>query len=130
MPGWDKTFDWTVYFEQLGFEVYKMIVAGNDVIQGALALERKEDHVYVHLIESAPHNRHDKVFDYIGEHLIAFACNRSMDLGFDGCIAFQSKTKQRLMWHYINDLGARHLGGGYMIISESVAERLIMLYLS
>ncbi|SED10304.1 hypothetical protein [Paenibacillus sp. GP183] len=127
---WDEAFDWTVYFGQPGVEVYKMLITGNDVIQGAIALERKEDHVYIHLIESAPNNRYDKEFDLIGEHLVAFACKRSMDIGYDGLVAFRSKTRPRLLAYYIRDIHAQHIGGGHMIISESVAEELIMLYLS
>lgn len=130
MQDWDEAFDWSIYFGQPGIEVYKMIVTGNDDIQGAIALERKADHVYVHLIESAPGNRFDKVFDLVGEHMIAFACKRSKDLGYDGFVAFRSKTKRSLMSFYMYNCGAQHIGGGNMVIIEPVAERLIMLYLS
>jgi hypothetical protein len=130
MHNWDKAFDWTVYFGQPGVEVYKMVVAGNDEIQGAIALERKVDHVYIHLIESAPHNRFGNTFDFVGEHLVSFACKRSMDLGHNGFAAFRSKTRPSLLAYYIRDMHAQHIGGGNMIISESVAEELIMLYLS
>ncbi|MEF3309354.1 hypothetical protein PV433_10620 [Paenibacillus sp. GYB004] len=128
MSDWNDAFNWRFYFSQRGVEVYKMVVTGDDVIQGAIALERKEDHVWVHLIEGIPNKR--KEFDLIGEHLMAFACKRSMDLGHEGAVAFQSKIKQRLMLFYSNAVGASHFGGGLMIISEAVAERLVMLYLS
>ncbi len=128
MQDWNDSFDWTVYFGHRGVEVYKMVIRGNDVIQGVIALERKEDHVWVHLIESLPDER--KEFDLIGEHLLAIACKRSMELGLDGVVAFQSKTRSRLMMYYINDVGAAHFGGGLMVIEEPVAKRLVMLYLS
>ncbi len=86
------------------------------------------DHVWVHLIESLPYER--KEFDLIGEDLLAFACKRSMDLGLDGAVAFQSKTRSRLMNYYINTVGAAHFGGGLMVIEEPVPKRLVMLYLS
>jgi len=130
MHNWDEAFDWSVYFGKPGFEVYKMVVTGNDEIQGAIALERKGDHVYIHLIEGAPHNRLDKIFKYVGLHLIAFSCKRSMELGYDGFVALRSKTHPRLMYYYTHVVGAMHIGGGNMIIDESVAKRLIMLYLS
>lgn len=130
MADWEKAFDWTIYFGQPYVEAYKLTVTGNNAIQGALAIERKEDHVYIHLIESAPHNRLGKEFDWVGEHLIAFACQRSKDLGLDGFVSFQSENKARLINHYMRNIGAKHIGGGLMIISESVAENLIMLYLS
>ena len=129
MSHWDEAFDWSVYFGKPRIEAYKMVVTGNDEIQGAIALERRHDHVYIHLIESAPHNRRiDKVFDYIGEHLIAFGCKRSMDLGQDGFVAFQAKTK--LISYYERNMQAQHIRNGYMIISDTVAKRLIMLYLT
>lgn len=34
MYDWNKTFDWKVYFDQSGVEAYKMVIRGNDVIQG------------------------------------------------------------------------------------------------
>ncbi|QQZ64575.1 hypothetical protein JI735_34675 (plasmid) [Paenibacillus sonchi] len=128
MHDWEKGFDWSVYFGQRGIEVYKMVVRGNDVIQGAIALECKEDHVWVHLIESVPSER--KEFDLIGEHLMSFACKRSMELDFEGAVAFQSKKKQRLMQYYVDVIGASHISGGLMVIDEPVAEHLVMLYLS
>lgn len=127
MNDWDPTFDWSIYINHSEIEVYKMTISGYDEIQGAIALENREDHVFVHLIESAPHNRFSKVFDYVGEHLIAFACKRSIELGHDGYIAFQAKT--RLVPYYEKNMDAQHIKSGYMIITDSVARKLIMLYL-
>lgn len=125
---WNENLNWSLYFGFSNVEVYKMVIRGDDVIQGAIALERKEDHVWIHLIESIPNER--KELDLIGEHLIAFACKRSKDFGHDGAIGFRSKTKKRLMEYYIHEVGAEHIGNGLMLIDESVAEHLIMLYLS
>src|SRR5690606_3254765 len=55
MCDWENGFDWSIYFDQRGIEVYKIVIHGNAVIQGAIALEQKEDHVWVHLVESIPH---------------------------------------------------------------------------
>ncbi|MFS0841313.1 hypothetical protein [Paenibacillus sp. 1P03SA] len=128
MKEWDNAFNWTVYFGLTGFEVYKMVIKGNDDIQGAIALERKEDHVFVHLIESAPRNRFDKVFERVGLNLVAFACKRSKELGHEGFVLFQSKTK--LIQYYEKNMFAQHIGGGNMIISDVAANRLIELYLT
>ncbi|HUC93865.1 MAG TPA: hypothetical protein VMS09_17930 [Paenibacillus sp.] len=128
MSDWDESFDWTVYFGHRGIEVYKMCVVGNPDIQGALALEYKEDHVWVHLIESAPHNRFGKVFDYVGENLMAYACLRSMELGCDGFIAFNAKT--RLIRYYLLNMRAKRLGNGErMYIDGVAAEHLVQVYL-
>ncbi len=40
MHDWNEAFDWTVYFGHRGVEVYKMVICGNDVILGVIALER------------------------------------------------------------------------------------------
>ncbi|MBV6717165.1 hypothetical protein [Paenibacillus chitinolyticus] len=128
MKGWEEEFDWTIYFDLPGFEVYKMVIKGNDDIQGAIALERKADHVFVHLIESAPWNRDDKVFERAGLNLMAFACKRSKDLGHEGFVSFQSKT--RIIQYYEKNMFAQHIGGGNMIISDVAANRLIELYLT
>ncbi|QHW33882.1 hypothetical protein GZH47_25865 [Paenibacillus rhizovicinus] len=129
LNGRDKAFDWTIYYNYPQVLVFKMMIIGNDAIQGAIALENKEDHVYVHLIESAPHNRSDKVFEFIGEHLLAYACQLSMRFGHDGYVVLQSKSAPRLLHFYTQVIGAKHVGGLRMILNETVARRLIMLYL-
>lgn len=130
MQDWDEAFDWTDYFGKPNVEVYKMIATGNDEIQGAIALERKEDHVFILLIESAPHNRFGKTFKYVGLHLIAFACKRSIEIGHEGAVALESKTKPKLLSYYTQVVGAKQYGGGLIVIEEPVAEELVMLYLS
>lgn len=127
MSNWLDDFDWTVYFGQPEVEVYKMVITGNDVIQGAVALEPREDHIHVHLIESAPHNRMNHEFKYIGIHLIAFACHRSRELGHEGFVTVQAKTN---LVEYYRRAGARHMGGGRMIIDDIVARHLIAVYLN
>ncbi|MGG1880327.1 hypothetical protein ABDI30_22530 [Paenibacillus cisolokensis] len=127
MAEWEDTFDWGIYFTYRNVELHKLVIQGDDMIQGAIALERREDHVYVHLIESAPHNRFGKIFDFVGETLIAFACQRSLDLGFEGFVAFDAKTQ--LIAYYARNMFATHIGGGRMIINETNARKLIMLYL-
>lgn len=105
-----------------------MVIRGNAVIQGAIALERREDHVWVQLIESIPKQR--KEFSWIGLHLLAFACKRSCELGFEGAVALQSKMRPTLIQYYTNVVGASHFGGGLIVINEAVAKQLTMLYLS
>lgn len=127
MKSWDQAFNWGIYFGYRNVELYKLVIRGNDNIQGVIALERKADHVYIHLIESAPHNRFDKIFDFVGETLVAFACQRSLDLGYEGFVALDAKT--HLIAYYARNMLATHIGGGRMIINEANARKLIMLYL-
>lgn len=91
--GWEKEFDWMIYFHRPNHEVYKMVIPGNDEIQGAVALEPRREHVFVHLVESAPHNRQpDQEFMLVGLHLFAYACQRSVELGFEGFVSLVAKT--------------------------------------
>jgi len=73
------------------------------------------DHFYLHLVESAPFNLGKKKL-YVGVpgNLFAFTCKLSWDKGYEGFVAFQSKTK--LVEHYKTMLGAVHVGGHKMII--------------
>ena len=54
--GW--AFDWKDEFKQPERDVYKLTIVNNsDIIQGLICLEVKEDHVYMHLVESSPFNK-------------------------------------------------------------------------
>lgn len=133
MNSWEESFDWTLYFGESKpgeIRTYKMKVKNQTQIEGAIALESRQDHVYIHLIESAPHNRNRKIFDLVGEHLIAFACWQSRLCGYGGYVAFQSKSSPRLINYYKQNIGAVEVGSGIMIIDEHAAQKLIMLYLN
>ena len=54
--GWQ--FDWKYELRQPEREVYKLTIPNNiTVIQGLISLEVKTDHLYMHLVESAPFNK-------------------------------------------------------------------------
>ena len=54
--GWD--FDWRSELKQPEREIYKLTIQGNPtIIQGLMSIEVRSDHVYLHLIESAPFNK-------------------------------------------------------------------------
>lgn len=51
-------FDWKFEFKQPQRDVYKLTIVNNQsVIQGLISFEIKSDHVYMHLVESAPFNK-------------------------------------------------------------------------
>ena len=59
----------------------------------------------MHLLESAPHNiGSKKKFMGVPGNLVAFICKLSFEYGFDGEVAFDSKTA--LIEHYQKSLGA------------------------
>lgn len=121
-------FNWREEFNDLQKEVYKLTISNNlQVIQGLISLTIESDHVFMHLIESAPFNiGKQKMYLGVPGNLVAFACKISFQRGFDGFVSFHSKT--RLIEHYIHSLGAYHFGGQLMIIPTDSAEKLVSKY--
>ncbi len=74
--GWQ--FNWESEFKIQSRSVYKLTIAPNSkIIQGLVSLEVKSDHVYMHLIESAPLNiGNQKTYLGVPGNLVAFAKSR------------------------------------------------------
>lgn len=124
----DWLFDWKNEFKEPARDVYKLTIANNStIIQGLISLEVKEDHVYMHLVESSPFNKGTtKVYSGVPGNLVAFACKLSFQRGHEGNVSFLSKTQ--LIDHYEKTLGAVHFGGRIMIIETQAALKLIKKY--
>ena len=124
----DWQFDWKLEFKNPNSEVYKLTTINNPtIIQGLLSIEDKGDHIFMHLIESAKFNKgKHKLYLGIPENLVAFACKVSSDKGYDGYVAFDSKTV--LIEHYRQTLGATHLIRQRMFIDPIAADKLITRY--
>ncbi|NNV55879.1 hypothetical protein [Limnovirga soli] len=114
-------FNWVNELKIPTREVYKLTISNNPaIIQGVISLEVKTDHVYMHLIESAPFNiGKNKTYLGVPGNLVAFACKLSFQRGGEGYVSFLSKTK--LIEHYEKSLGAIHFGGHNMVITTEVA---------
>jgi len=123
-------FDWKFEYKQPQRDVYKLTIVNNQtIIQGLISLEIKSDHVYMHLIESAPFNKgKSKIYEGVPGNLVAFACKLSFQRGHEGNVSFFSKTQ--LVQHYIDTLGAMHVGGRIMIIDTKASLKLINKYFS
>ncbi len=123
-------FDWKLELSKPERDIFKLTIVNNqNVIQGLISLEVKIDHVFVHLIESASFNKgKTKVYSGVPGNLVAFACKLSFQRGHEGFVSFISKTK--LINHYIESLGAIHLGGRVMMIDTKVALKLVNKYYS
>ena len=67
-------FDWKTECKMPDRDVYKLTISGNSaIIQGLISLTEKEDHVYMHLIVSAPFNLgRNKVYIGVPGNLVAF----------------------------------------------------------
>ena len=126
--GWQ--FDWKYELKHPERDVYKLTITNNEtIIQGLISLEVKADHVFMHLVESAPFNKgKSKMYSGVPGNLVAFACKLSFQRGHDGNISFISKTQ--LITHYVESLGAMHFGGRLMIIDTVAASKLINKYFS
>ena len=126
--GW--LFDWRLELKHPERDVYKLTIVNNQtIIQGLISLEVKSDHVFMHLVESAPFNKgKSKLYSGVPGNLVAFACKLSFQRGHEGNIAFISKTQ--LIDHYTESLGAIHVGGRLMIIDSVAALNLINRYFS
>jgi len=124
--GWQ--FDWSKERKYPTREVYKLTISNNpNIVQGLVSLEVKQDHVFMHLIESAPFNiGKNKIYLGVSGNLLAFACKLSFQRGGEGYVSFIAKT--RLIEHYKNALGAIHVGGHLMAITTEQALRLTDKY--
>lgn len=86
--GWQ--FDWKWEYKQPERDVYKLTIVNNPtIIQGLISLEVRTDHVYMHLVESAPFNKGKaKVYSGVPGNLVAYACKLSFQRGHEGNVAF------------------------------------------
>jgi hypothetical protein len=126
----DKTwlFDWGKEYKKANCRVYKLTVEYNPhIIQGLACFEVMQDHVFMHLIESACFNRGaQKMYKGVMGNLVAFGCKLSFEKGFEGCLSFIAKTA--LIQHYIDSLGAMLFGARTMIIETKSALQLTQKY--
>ena len=121
-------FNWSKELKDNRKEVYKLTTVNNaTIIQGLLSIEDKEDHMFMHLIESAKFNKgKDKVYFGVPGNLVAYACKVSVGKGYEGFLAFDAKST--LIKHYQESLYATHFRGLRMFIETSAALRLISQY--
>ena len=121
-------FDWVKELKDSTRNVYKVTTEHNPlIIQGLVSLEVKQDHIFMHLIESAKFNKgKGKIYIGVPGNLVAYACKVSVDEGFDGFLAFDAKSV--LIKHYEQSLGATHFKGLRMFIYPNVAIKLISQY--
>lgn len=102
--GWN--FSWRKEFIAAHKIVYKLVTKIQpQVIQGLISISVEEGFIFMHLIESAPHNI-GKRKRYLGVpgNLVAFVCKLAFEYGYNGEVAFDSKTA--LIDHYNKTLGA------------------------
>jgi len=81
----------------------------------------------MHLLESAKFNRSKgKMYIGIPGNLVAYACKSSFEKGYDGFVAFDSKTA--LVENYRKMLGATLFRGQRMYLETVAALALVSRY--
>lgn len=121
-------FNWLKELKDKSKEVYKLTTINNpSIIQGLVSIEDKQDHIFMHLIESSKFNKgKGKIYLGVPGNLVAYACKVSVDKGYEGFLAFDAKSA--LIKHYEKTLRATHFRGLRMFIETSAALRLISQY--
>ena len=121
-------FDWRLEINNSERQVFSLSTVHNSaIIQGLICVEDKKDHIFLHLLESAKFNKgKNKLYLGVAGNLVAFACKMSFEKGYDGFIAFDSKTA--LIKHYEQTLGATHFRGQRMFIKTYAAQILVNTY--
>lgn len=124
----DWQFDWHKELKDKTKEIYKLTTVNNPtILQGLVSIEDKQDHVFMHLIESAKFNKgKSKVYLGVPGNLVAYACGLSVNKGYEGFLAFDAKSS--LIKHYQQSLHATHFRGLRMFIETSAALKLISQY--
>ncbi len=119
--GW--RFDWLR--ENKERRVHKLVgKRTSDVIYGLISFEERSGYVFLNLIERAGFAQSKKQYEGVLQTLVAFACQKSMELGYEGAVAFDSKTT--LIEYYEKTLGAVRLGNSSrMVVETDVAIQLI-----
>lgn len=121
-------FNWHQELKDRSKEVYRLTTINNPtIIQGLLSIEDKQDHIFMHLIESSKFNKgKKKVYLGVPGNLVAYACKVSIDKGYEGFLAFDAKST--LIEHYEQTLHATHFRGLRMFIETNAALRLVNQY--
>ena len=74
-------FPWREEFKLSDRKIYKLTIKDNkNIIQGLCSISDYQDHLYLHLVETAPFNfgKH-KLYEGVPGNLVAFACKQSLD---------------------------------------------------
>jgi hypothetical protein len=123
---WD--FNWVTELEKPKRKVYALVIKSDpSVFQGLVSSEDFHDHIFFHLLESAPVNKgHNKLYAGVAGNLVAFLCKTSFEMGYGGNVVFEPKT--RLIEHYKNTLGAQLITRSRMLIDTKNALLLVKKY--
>src|SRR5690554_4233214 len=91
--GW--LFDWKNEFKEPVKDVYKLTIVNNPaIVQGLISLEVKIDHVFMHLVESAPFNKgKSKMYSGVPGNLVGICLQTFFPTWTRGKCFFSIKNK-------------------------------------
>jgi hypothetical protein len=118
-------FNWIEIINTDGVISVKLTVEDNQTIQAAMAYTLQRGYIEIKNIERRNYKKL-KVYKNLLQILVAAACALSFDIGNDGYISFDAKTK--LIPYYQKILGATLLFGTKMEINTSNSKKLVSLY--
>lgn len=123
--GW--RFNWSIT-EKNGYDIYELFVKDSETVQGRISLKIDGGVADVDIVETAPHNYGNKgMYEGIGAHFFAIACQVSLEAGCDGVVAFTSKSN--LVDYYKEKLKAIEIWPRRLVIFEDAAQRLLNKYI-
>ncbi|MDC3418750.1 hypothetical protein [Aquibacillus salsiterrae] len=125
------TFDWKEEISYPEHHVYKLIISGDNDIQGLISFTEVDDgegYILVRYIESAPHNRGHNGEFRVAPVLLTYTCSKSFEKGYGGFVCIHIKLDETLIKYY-ESLGAVFIGNQRMILDTVASQRLIQLYL-
>ena len=105
-----------------------IFIAFDNSVQGRISVKVDGGVADVDIVETAPHNySHTGRYEGVGAHLFAIACQVSFDAGYDGFVAFTSKSD--LVEYYKEKLNASVFRDSRMYIDEEAAQILLDKYM-
>ncbi|OME78689.1 hypothetical protein BK120_23405 [Paenibacillus sp. FSL A5-0031] len=126
---WTSGLSWLKEVKNITRSVYKLVDKSGTIL-GGLSISDEDDHIFIHLVESAPHMRSGVVppryYVNIPRLLIGFAGKTSIDLGYDGFLALTPKTNKRD--YFATQFNAVPVYGRNMGIYGVVSSNLVGLY--
>lgn len=120
-------FDWSKT-QNSGYVVYELFLKNDSEVQGRVSLTIFGGVANIDIVETAPHNYgHTGVYEGVGGHLFAIACQISLESGCDGVVAFTSKSN--LVEYYKKELNAVEISPRRLVIFEEAALILLEKYI-
>lgn len=133
--GWD--FNWLHPISH-DFEVFGLVTESNpDYVEGLIALKQNSDPDFmcidIDIVESSPKNKKElkgyqnlrRTYKGVGRCLIAFACQYSIDKGYDGYVGLTSKTSK---FPFYESMGAFPTFGQCYMFNHLASQNLVQTY--